>query len=525
LQIGRWDFARPVDPALANVTWTASTREFNTMAESIDNRASLAGLGLAARGGAGRDIRQPWMVAKSIVTTARLSGDLMALLLTLWAARQWVGAMHRWMPGQDDAFSALAVSNAAMPESLILGCAALGMFAVLGHYSRRMPMWSELQQILLVSTAGAFGTAFLAFALHADASRLLVVGTWALFPVTVLCERRLVRGLLESAGLWRIPTLILGEGDAARDAAAALTSEPAMGYEIVGQVPQSAVAVRPGEVLWRPIMRRFKAHLVILAPAVGEWPDRAAVDALVCEAVPFALIPPTEGLPVADCTKTHFFSHDTVMLSYRNNLMQPVARAMKIVFDLALAGALLLALSPAMLIVAMLVRRDGGPALYGHTRIGAGGRLFKCLKFRSMVANADDVLNKLLAEDQQAAEEWRETQKLRNDPRVTRIGAFLRKTSLDELPQLFNVLRLEMSLVGPRPIVMAEVERYKGDIQYYFETRPGVTGLWQVSGRNDTSYAHRVHLDSWYVKNWTLWHDIAILAKTLPAVLQRRGAC
>jgi undecaprenyl-phosphate galactose phosphotransferase len=116
------------------------------------------------------------------------------------------------------------------------------------------------------------------------------------------------------------------------------------------------------------------------------------------------------------------------------------------------------------------------------------------------------------------------TQKLRNDPRITWIGRLLRSTSLDELPQLLNVLRLEMSLVGPRPIVRSEVPRYAADITYYYETRPGLTGLWQVSGRSDTSYERRVQLDTWYVKNWTIWHDLAILAKTLPAVLKRRGA-
>ncbi len=200
-------------------------------------------------------------------------------------------------------------------------------------------------------------------------------------------------------------------------------------------------------------------------------------------------------------------------------------RAFKLGFDLALAALLLVLLSPAMLVIALLVRRDGGPALFGHTRVGLDGRPFKCLKFRSMMVGADGVLRKLLAEDQQVAKEWRETQKLRQDPRITHIGAWLRKTSLDELPQLINVLRLEMSLVGPRPIVMAEVERYGDDIAYYFYTRPGVTGLWQVSGRNDTSYQQRVHLDRCYVKNWTLWHDLTILARTVPVVLQRRGAC
>jgi undecaprenyl-phosphate galactose phosphotransferase len=133
-------------------------------------------------------------------------------------------------------------------------------------------------------------------------------------------------------------------------------------------------------------------------------------------------------------------------------------------------------------------------------------------------------LRRLLETDRQAAAEWMATQKLRNDPRITWIGRLLRSTSLDELPQLLNVLRLEMSLVGPRPIVRSEVPRYAADITYYYETRPGLTGLWQVSGRSDTSYERRVQLDTWYVKNWTIWHDLAILAKTLPAVLKRRGA-
>jgi undecaprenyl-phosphate galactose phosphotransferase len=141
-----------------------------------------------------------------------------------------------------------------------------------------------------------------------------------------------------------------------------------------------------------------------------------------------------------------------------------------------------------------------------------------------MVTNSAEALQHVLATDREAAAEWAATQKLRHDPRVTRVGRLLRKTSLDELPQLFNVLRLDMSLVGPRPIVTKEVDRYGDDIAFYYETRPGITGLWQVSGRNTTSYSHRVQLDTWYVKNWTIWHDVAILAKTIPAVLQRRGA-
>jgi undecaprenyl-phosphate galactose phosphotransferase len=177
-----------------------------------------------------------------------------------------------------------------------------------------------------------------------------------------------------------------------------------------------------------------------------------------------------------------------------------------------------------MITLAVLVRADGGPAFYRHRRIGAGGRTFECIKFRSMCVDADAMLRRLLAKDARAVEEWAASQKLSSDPRTTTVGRFLRRSSLDELPQLFNVLRGEMSLVGARPIVQDEISRYGCDIEYYYAAKPGLTGLWQVSGRSDTSYAERVRLDVWYVRNWTLWHDIAILFRTIPVVFLQRGA-
>jgi lipopolysaccharide/colanic/teichoic acid biosynthesis glycosyltransferase len=167
---------------------------------------------------------------------------------------------------------------------------------------------------------------------------------------------------------------------------------------------------------------------------------------------------------------------------------------------------------------------SGGPMFFAHRRIGIGGKPFYCLKFRTMVTDADLVLKEAIAHDPALAAEWNATQKLRNDPRVTRIGRFLRMTSLDELPQLINVLLRHMSLVGPRPIVESEVRFYGDDIAHYYNTRPGLTGLWQVSGRSNTSYTRRVQLDVWYVNNWSVWLDIAVLLKTLPAVLARTGA-
>jgi len=182
-------------------------------------------------------------------------------------------------------------------------------------------------------------------------------------------------------------------------------------------------------------------------------------------------------------------------------------------------------LAPFFLIVAMMVRADGGPAFFAHQRVGRGGKLFGCLKFRSMVIDSQARLEDLLANDPAARAEWDATRKLKNDPRITRIGRFLRSTSLDELPQLINVLRGEMSLVGPRPVQEAEIDRYYGaSAAHYMAVRPGITGLWQVSGRSETSYESRVALDVAYVSRPSLLADIAILLRTPVAVLSRRGA-
>jgi Undecaprenyl-phosphate galactose phosphotransferase WbaP len=170
------------------------------------------------------------------------------------------------------------------------------------------------------------------------------------------------------------------------------------------------------------------------------------------------------------------------------------------------------------------VRRDGGKAFFGHSRVGHQGAEFKCLKFRSMVPNSAEILKQYLEANPAAREEWQKEMKLKNDPRVTRIGKILRATSLDELPQLINVLRGDMSLVGPRPIVTEECARYDNDIALYYMVRPGLTGLWQVSGRNDVSYKNRVKMDSMYISNWSLWHDIAIILKTFPVIFKRTGA-
>jgi len=212
----------------------------------------------------------------------------------------------------------------------------------------------------------------------------------------------------------------------------------------------------------------------------------------------------------------------TIGLERDRKALFPIAKR---ALDFIGAGVGLVLLSPFFLIVALMVRADGGPAFFAHQRVGRGGKLFGCLKFRSMVVDSQARLESLLANDPVARAEWEATRKLKNDPRITRIGRFLRSTSLDELPQLMNVLRGEMSLVGPRPVQEAEIDRYYGaSAAHYMAVRPGITGLWQVSGRSETSYESRVALDVAYVSRPSLLADLSILLRTPVAVVSRRGA-
>jgi exopolysaccharide production protein ExoY len=207
--------------------------------------------------------------------------------------------------------------------------------------------------------------------------------------------------------------------------------------------------------------------------------------------------------------------------------VNPVGQTYKRVIDVTLAVCGIVLLAPLLLICYLAtIISSPGPALFRHQRIGFKGKPFECLKFRTMATDAPERLRQLLEQDRSAAEEWASTQKLRNDPRVTAIGAVLRKSSLDELPQLFNVLKGDMSIVGPRPVTETELDRYSTAVGAYLACRPGITGLWQVSGRSTTTYSKRVACDTFYAQNWSLALDAKIVIVTIPALLfTDGGAC
>ncbi|ANF82875.1 hypothetical protein A3K93_12210 [Acinetobacter sp. NCu2D-2] len=205
-------------------------------------------------------------------------------------------------------------------------------------------------------------------------------------------------------------------------------------------------------------------------------------------------------------------------------ILKPNSRFLKRAFDIIFALFFLIILSPFILILALLIKKDGGPAFYGHERIGQNGIRFKCLKFRSMAVNSQELLQQILNNNPEARQEWETTFKLKNDPRITTIGHFIRKTSLDEIPQLINILKGEMSTVGPRPVTEKELPMYNEDVKYYLMTKPGMTGLWQVSGRSDVDYNTRVKMDTDYVLHWSFIKDIIIILKTVKVVLKKDGA-
>lgn len=235
--------------------------------------------------------------------------------------------------------------------------------------------------------------------------------------------------------------------------------------------------------------------------------------------------PDLVGAPVGNITVEDYFDEQLVLLKVSNNLKRLSNRIIKRLFDLLLSliGSIIIA-AVGVFIATLIFIDDPGPVIYAHRRVGKNGKEFNCYKFRSMVLDSDRKLAEYLASHPEAKVEWERDFKLKDDPRVTKIGAFLRKTSLDELPQIINVLKGDMSLVGPRPITKEEVPKYGVYIKDFYMVLPGITGLWQVSGRSDTTYEERVQMDSWYVRNWSVWLDLVLLLKTFAVIKSFKGA-
>jgi undecaprenyl-phosphate galactose phosphotransferase len=407
-----------------------------------------------------------------------------------------------------------------------------------GAYAKKFTLWDEVKLLwkaAFFSTLAILSVVFIG-KIGESVSRTVVVLigilSIVLFPLLrIFLKRRLI-----TAGLLKRKVLILGANETGLLALKALRGEPNLGYEVIGFLDDThrqgktcidGVKVHGGLDRVERYLTNADIHDVVIAlPDL----DRESLDRLVTrlqhKAASVLYFPDYSGIAVIGTEIRHFFHDQAFALEIKNNLSEPINAYTKKAFDFIVGLLLFLLLAIPLAIISLLIMATSpGPAIYRQQRSGKNGTMFLCYKFRTMYRDADARLNDILAADRQAREEWETFRKLKDDPRITPLGGFLRSTSLDELPQIINVLRGEMSLVGPRPVTAEEIDLYyKESADLCYSVLPGITGLWQVSGRSNTSYDYRISLDSWYVRNWNLWLDIVILLKTVDVVFRREGA-
>ena len=396
--------------------------------------------------------------------------------------------------------------------------------------------WEKVKIIFRSITIGIVLSIVLMYAGHIinNVSRLFVILSYGFILLYIILFRYILARTLIKLNILAIPVLLVGAGKTAELVDVHFSNMPLAMYKIVGFVddnPKSDVLANKYECLGKfsdaeAVIKKYNIpNVLVCAPGLEPRKLVTLINKLQILVEKVTFVPELFGIPAANIQARGLMNEQTLILEVKNNLAQRRNRLFKRIFDITatvIGGILIL---PVIAIVAILIYLDSpGPIVFGHKRVGQGGKEFPCYKFRSMVPNAQEALEIYLKENPEAREEWERDFKLKDDPRVTKIGKFLRKTSLDELPQLWNVLIGDMSLVGPRPIVRAEVEKYGEYINDFYLVPPGITGVWQVSGRSDTTYEERVLMDSWYVHNWSVWIDIVYLVKTVLAVLKGKGA-
>jgi undecaprenyl-phosphate galactose phosphotransferase len=409
-------------------------------------------------------------------------------------------------------------------------------------YIKSLSFWDETYELLKAVTVSMFTVlALLTIGrMTPDISRLTVIFLWMygllIFPLLRFIGKR----LLFKAGIWKDNVIIIGAGKAGIDTAGGIRSEPHLGYNVIGFLDDDpskiGTDIPVGDTVYRVFgkTRNFSkfvtmldiSTIIIAIPSLPIERLTELTNTIQKLTKNILLIPDLKGIALTNTELHHLFYQQIFLLKINNNLKSPSNRFIKRTFDLTVSVLFLPLLLPLIGILGLLIRLDSpGPVFYLHRRVGRAGTMFGVYKFRSMYRDSRERLDKILSSDSAARQQWEASFKLKDDPRVTRMGRFLRKTSLDELPQIINVLKGEMSLVGPRPVLEEEISRYyKEFADYYHMVRPGITGLWQVSGRSDLGYDIRVKLDTWYVLNWSVWLDILMLLKTIRVVAKREGA-
>lgn len=416
-----------------------------------------------------------------------------------------------------------AALKAHLSVSAALGAVLLLWFRSKGHYRARHALANMMRPVLTGSFLALLAASTVHVTMNETRLSMATYSFWLGAPVFVVLLRLFTRSMLRAAREWHQPVTLLSAPSIAGDRAHILSRNDDHGLKVVRTLDLAGFAELDDDAL-AARLDALAGRTVFLAP---DEATQAIANRIVARLSgrgwafyyqPCMGPAPTQNVDILDYPPAEGF-----VFQIADSLDRPLAQRFKRLFDVAAASLALILLSPLFALFAVLIRRDGGPAMFRQTRVGRHGETFECLKFRTMVADAETRLAELLARDPQKAAEWETYQKLGDDPRITAIGSLLRRSSLDELPQLINVLRGEMSLVGPRPMTVEQKDAYGARLESYVRMRPGLTGMWQVNGRNSTSFEERARLDDWYARNWSLWRDAVILARTVREVLFSTG--
>ncbi len=427
---------------------------------------------------------------------------------------------------------------------IALSVIVLFMFHNKRHYRWRIPWWSQVQYVAIMLLIALVVDGFILFSLKQPFSRISVFLSWSCALVFILLGRQIIRITLEQSGNWVFSSVIIGDRETVMDTLHALSSDSYTGCKVHtlilcededSDIDRSllppkyrdimVVHLPAGHESYTNYIKNNPSEFYIIALDAVSEDGRDKIFTLLDRLnTDYIMIPPMSRLSLYGVEPQYFFGHDIMFLRARYKINSPLGRFVKRAVDIMGALCALAILLPFLPIIAYFIRQDGGPVFYAGTRVGKNGRVFKCWKLRTMVLDANEKLEQLLARDMKARAEYEKYCKLRNDPRITKIGRILRKGSIDELPQLLNVVKGDMSLVGPRPILESEREAYGDKLDLYCAVKPGITGLWQVSGRNEATFSQRIHLDKWYINNWSVWHDFVIMFKTVRTVIFPTGA-
>ncbi len=409
-------------------------------------------------------------------------------------------------------------------------------------YQKRQPYWQESWHMLkAISLAMLLIFAYVSLSKsESHVSRVVLVSLWAGAIVLSPIYRALGKGLFRKLGIWHEDVLILGAGDAGMATLRGLERETSLGYRVIGFLDDDASKV--GMMIQTPLaqyrvfgtvkhFRKFVNRLgistiIIAMPSLDPLEQATLVSEVQRYVSRVLLVPELRGIALMNTELSVLFMEQLFLLKIRNNLKSLYAQIIKRIFDILISSLALISLSWLFGILYLAVRLTSpGGAFFIQHRPGKNGRIIRIYKFRTMYIDGDKRLQQALARDSKLADEWHVYRKLKSyDPRVTSVGKFLRKWSMDELPQIFNVFKGEMSIVGPRPYMISEIESLKEAADVILMAKPGLCGLWQASGRNNLSFEDRVKLECWYVLNWALWLDMILMLKTAKGGLTAEGA-